>query len=266
MRLAVIGDVHLISDRDPHRDLQQRRRFFKDAWPSFVDLLRRVEAERPDQIVFLGDLVDWHSTENLAFALDVLSRLHTPWLLVPGNHDLEAPVQDGPPGSYRLHGDRAHRAAWADLGVDLSDRRIDAHGWRLLFCDNALSDLPTDTASWLAQEATGTDSGILFTHVPIDLPSTRAYILGVDPHRSMTKYVLSREPDLFERHLAGRMRALYSGHLHFGGDLDHHGTAVRLCSMGITMFDPNRQSGTIAEASILDLGADTLVHRRLVAA
>lgn len=265
MRLAVIGDVHLISDRDPYRELHQRRRFFKDAWPSFADPLQRVEAESPDQIVLLGDLVDWHSPENLAFALDVLSRLRTPWLLVPGNHDFEAPMEDGPPGSYRFHGDRTHRAAWADLGVDLSDRRIDVQGWSLLFCDNALSDLTRDTSQWLEQQTASIDRGVLFTHVPIDLPPTRAHILGVDPQRNLNKYVLSSEPDLFDRHLSGRMAALYSGHLHFGGDLEHQGSAVRLCSMGITMFDPNRQSGTIAEASILDLGNHGLAHRRLVA-
>ena len=66
MKIAVLGDVHLIAGDDPYKNLHGRREFFKSCWPSFQSLLKKVNDESPDLTILLGDLVDWFSSENLS--------------------------------------------------------------------------------------------------------------------------------------------------------------------------------------------------------
>ncbi len=91
MKVTVIGDVHLVAESDPYKGIHARRACVKSAWPSFRSLIDSVNAESPDLTILLGDLVDWHSPENIAFGLELLSELKHPWYMTPGNHDIAAP-------------------------------------------------------------------------------------------------------------------------------------------------------------------------------
>ena len=117
MKIAVLGDAHLISDHDPYKDLHKHRAFFKTCWPSFQNLLKEVNRESPDLTVFLGDLVDWFSPENIDFGLDLLSNLRGPWHITPGNHDLAAPDGGTDLEIYKTEATRDRLSHWVKQGA-----------------------------------------------------------------------------------------------------------------------------------------------------
>ncbi|NKB71367.1 MAG: hypothetical protein GKR89_30200 [Candidatus Latescibacteria bacterium] len=252
MKLAILGDAHLIADGDPYRHLHQRRAFFKNAWPSFQRLLGKVNDEAPDLVVFLGDLVDWFSPANIAFGLDQLSALRCEWRMTPGNHDLAAPSQGPQQRDYQTTATRDHLAYWANQGVDLSNRSLDINGTTAILLDSSLSNLADGTETWLGRALKGVTAPFIFTHVPIDTPAARDYILSVDPRRSMAKYVLSSVPHFYSRYIEDRSAQVFSAHLHFPGDLLIGRSRFHLRTMSITMDDPNRAQSTVATAAIVE--------------
>ena len=252
MKIAVLSDVHLIADNDPYKHLHTRRDFFKSAWPSFQNLLKKVNDESPDLTILLGDLVDWFSPENIAFGLDLLSKLQTPWYITPGNHDVAAPIGGFDQKDYKTEATRDYAAYWKQLRVDFTDRVIEIEGCYLILLDSALSNLTSGSESWLNEALNSEHPKFLFTHVPPDLPETREYILSVDPRRSMAKYVLSGAPDLYTKCLVGRVAHIFTGHLHFSGELSRGETQFHLCNMGISMFDPHREQSAVASAIIIE--------------
>ena len=263
MKIAVLSDVHLIADNDPYKHLHTRRNFFKSAWPSFQNLLKKVNAESPDLTILLGDLVDWFSPENITFGLDLLSHLNTPWYITPGNHDLAAPSGGFDQTDYKTEATRDYAAYWKHQRIDFSDRVINIEGCQLILLDSALSNLTTGSESWLNDVLNAPTPNLLFTHVPIDVPQTRDYILSVDPNRSMKKYVLSGAPNLYAI-LQNRVSDVFTGHLHFSGDLICDTTHFHMCTMSITTNDPNRKHNTIACATIIERSGNTLMYRKIV--
>ena len=252
MKIAVLGDVHLIAGDDPYKNLHGRREFFKSCWPSFQSLLKKVNDESPDLTILLGDLVDWFSSENIAFGLDLLSDLRNLWYMIPGNHDLAAPVGGFEQEEYKTAATRDHMSYWKTQGVDLSNRVIDVEGCNLVLLDSALSDLTDGAEGWLEEVLNCGRPNFLFTHVPLDLPETRDYILSVDPRRNMAKYVLSGAPDLYFEYIVDRVSHVFSGHLHFAGDLNRDVTRFHLCNMSITMYDPSRDQNAVASATVIE--------------
>lgn len=265
MKIAILGDAHLISDSDPHRNLREHRDFFQTAWPSFQALLDSINRESPDLTILLGDLVDWVSPENMAFGLDLLSTLRSRWEMTPGNHDFAAPDGTTDLRRFRTVQSRHWRSAWKDQGVELGNRAIDCGDIRLILLDSALSDVAEGTGDWLARQQRDPVSDLLCTHVPIDLPATRSHILSVDPRRNLDKYVLSGAPDLYEQRIRNRFTHVFTGHLHFPGDLHVDATRFHLCDMCITMFDPNRQQGCDASALIVERNSGMFSFRRIYA-
>ena len=264
MKIAVLGDVHLIADSDPYKHLHDKRLFFKSAWPSFTRLLSSVNREGPDLVILLGDLVDWFSPQNIAFGLDLLTDLKCPWQMIPGNHDLAAPSEGPEQQAYQTTATRDHLAYWAGQGVDLRNRTIEMGGYTSILLDSSLSDLAEGADDWLARVAEHEKPKLLFSHVPVDLAVTREYILSVDPRRSMVKYVISAEPGLYEKYIAGRIEHVFSGHLHFSGDLSFENTRFHLCTMGISMSDPHRSYSTVATAKIVEIKRDGLAFRDIM--
>lgn len=230
MRIAVLGDVHLIAERDPHPNYHRLRAPFEAGVPAFRRLLRWLNGQGVDAVFSVGDLVDWHSPENLDLALDVMAELRCPWHLTPGNHDLEVPIVHDDPAAYANHHVDVNRAAaiaaWSARGVELGSRRIALDGIDALLVDSASSRIDGNDARWVREQTRGRT--ILFTHVPLDRPRVRAFILGVDPHRNLGKYVQSGSPGFFAEAVEGRIEAVLTGHLHFPGRVlgddgtDHH--------------------------------------------
>ncbi len=265
MKIALLGDSHLIAEDDPYRGLHGVRSFFKDAWPSFQRLLRRINEESPDLTVMLGDLVDWFSPQNVAFGLDLMSTLRSPWHMVPGNHDIEAPSGGLGQSRFDVNADRGRLAHWHSLGVDLSTRAIDLGSHRLVLLDNSLSDVIAGTEESLRTLLGRGDPTLLCAHVPFDLPSIREYILSVDPTRNLKKYVQSGTPGLYRDVLRGRVTDIFTAHLHFSNVLRDESTRFHLRGLSTSVHDPNRNQTTIAEALVVEHRNGVLTHRAVTA-
>lgn len=257
MLVACVGDLHLVSDRDPHEGLRRSRAFFAAGYPSLIRLLDRLNARRPDLVVFLGDLVDWLSEENIVFALDVLSHLQVPWLAVPGNHDLAVPSA-GP-------ADRRHAALWRRHGVEFADRHLDAGGFGLVLLDDSLSDVTPTSADWLDRQLARTPCNLVCQHVPLDIPGIRAHIGAAAPGRDLAKYTCSGNPGLWASHYRGRVQAVCNGHVHLGGIVRSDGCEHHLCTLALSMTDPGRGESTQATATLLRCADGRFASELLVA-
>lgn len=263
MKLLLLGDAHLIAEADPYKGLHRVRGFFKDAWPSFRDLLRQANDEAPDLTIMLGDLVDWFSEENIDFGLDLLSTLDQAWAMVPGNHDLERPVGGYDQTHYENESTRDRMDYWRSLGVDLSTRTLDVDGYNLVLLDDSLSNLADGTAAALPKLLPPDRRSLLLAHVPLDTPLIREYIVSVAPDRNLRKYVLSGAPDLYQTAISGRVSDVFTAHLHFPGLLTDGSTRFHLQGLSTSIHDPNRNQTTVAEALVVQGGAHG-VNRRVV--
>lgn len=267
MKLAFVADAHLIADDDPYKGLHRTRAFFKRPWRSFAGLLDSLNAESPDMVIFLGDLVDWFSPENVDFALNLVSRLHAPWLMTPGNHDIAAPRVGLEEETYNLSPSETALRYWAQHDCDGRARQFGNGHMDVLLFSTAFQTLPPGTETWIEQSLREDRVNLVATHVPIDLPMIRQWIIASDPHRNLKKYVLSSAPDLYEQCLRGRVDHVFSGHLHLGGRLHHERTAFHHLNMAITTRDPDRQTDYIASATLVETDAqDVHVQPLLVRA
>lgn len=264
MKIAVLGDAHLIADSDPYKHLHSRRDFFKSAWPSFQNLLTKVNEESPDLTILLGDLVDWFSPQNITFGLDLLSKLNAPWYMTPGNHDIAAPAGGFDQTEYKTEASYDYAAYWKQMRVDLTDRILTIDDCDLILLDSALSSLTDGAERWVSEAMDSPNTKLLFTHVPIDHPDIRDYILSVDSNRSMKKYVLSGTPNLYG-HIQNHVSHVFSGHLHFAGDLFFDITRFHLCNMSISMHDPNRNQSAVASATIIERTYNVFNFRKITA-
>ena len=154
-RLAILADVHL-GTRDtqfPGQDLTYAG-----------DLLRRavagIEAQQPDELVIVGDLVNMGTIDEYDIARDALSTLAGVTSTIPGNHELvkatledfrarsigakEAQVQVGPTGAVFawINSGIEGLTPWHwhgrvdELGLQALDRATAEHGERplIVFC------------------------------------------------------------------------------------------------------------------------------------
>jgi len=229
MRIAVLGDLHLISDADPCIELRRLRTFFSDGLPAMRRLMTWLNTLHLDAVFSVGDVIDWHSEANIILALEVLSQLHCPWHMTPGNHDLQFPTPGAPPGSYQLDPPDTFRpqaiARWRRHGVDLGRRRIGCADGDVLLVDSASSRIGRDSMDWIRKQPR---RSILLTHVPLDTPAIRAHIHEREPHRNLEIYTQSGSPEVFASCIRGHIAHVVTGHLHGSGTLVQEGTTFHM--------------------------------------
>jgi predicted phosphodiesterase len=260
MKIAIITDLHIVSPDEPLTEIRNKRLFFADAWPTFQQLTIKLKQESPDLVICLGDMVDWYSRANRDFALYLLDKLPCSWVSVPGNHDYEsyAANANGIRNISATDGQAAAVNGWLESRIELHNRYIDAGDTGLILLDSAVSSVPEGTKEWLRELKGRHLRQLLFTHVPLDLPATRNYISSVEPNRDLNKYVQSKAPWVFDDCLQGGTSHVFTGHLHFTGDLDANGTRLHMLGMSITDL---RKQGQPAAACIVHLGRNVEIRR-----
>ncbi len=247
MRIGLLADPHLISPDDPNEGRRDERRQFVEGWPSFVAVVEALNERAVDQVIILGDLIDYYSPENVRFALDLLEDLDMPWALTPGNHDVQR-VRANDDG-ISLTVDRAGmKPKWTEAGVNLDNRTLDFDGLRCILLDSADSSLPSGSTRWL-RDALDTDrTCVLCTHVPIDVPPVVEAIHAVDSNRDLNKYVQRGAPDLYEEVLYGSVSMVCSGHLHFPASATIGGLTQHImprCTRAVGSSSPREGTITI---------------------
>ncbi len=257
MRIAILSDLHLVSPRDPFKEIHVKRDHFVRAWPSAKRMCAKLREAAPDLVISLGDLVDWYSDENRDFAIEILNDLKVPWIVTPGNHDFQlySRQEDGTVGDClpARDGEEEATRGWNAAGIDLGNRMIDAGNAALLLVNSACSTVPEGTREWLNETLGQHSHSFLFTHTPLDIPPIRRFILSVEPDRNLKKYVQSGAPWLYEECLRSRVQATFFGHLHFDGRLGVDRTTMYF--RGLSVEASGQEYRGMGQAMIFDLDA-----------
>ncbi|TVR07846.1 MAG: hypothetical protein EA401_14565 [Planctomycetota bacterium] len=247
MKLAIVGDSHCIDPHGPEPEKAQDRHHFRDTQVYQQQLCALIRDEAPDLMISTGDMVDWCSPANIAYAHHLFSSMGVPWLMTPGNHDYSGadhqPRADAPD-------------LWQAQGVELHNRVIDADGLRVVLVDSHDSGVPEGTGAWLDSLAATPGPMISITHVPWNTPPLRDLILHRQPKRDLRKYIQSRAPDLYQPHVRGRFAACFFGHLHFQGHTQVDGTAMHILPLSICASDreyPEQGRIVLLDTATLDL-------------
>lgn len=255
MKIALIGDSHCIDPDNPEPEKAQDRHHFRDTQPSQRQLQALIREESPDLLVSTGDMVDWCSETNIAYAVDLFDSMGVPWLMTPGNHDFSA-------ADHSMRDDAA--GLWQARGVALENRVIDADGLRLLLIDSHAIGVPPDTGAWLDALANQPGPMVCVSHVPWKTPALEQLILDRQPGRNLRTYVQSRSPDFYESHVRGRLVACFFGHLHFHDHCQLDGTDMHILPLSVRASD--REYPEQGRVGFLDSRSLNLRWRNLTAA
>jgi 3',5'-cyclic AMP phosphodiesterase CpdA len=197
-RIVVLSDIHLSPTHG----------FFWENWCLARDF---ADAAKPDAVIVNGDLAinGPESDAEIAFAATALAKLSTPFMALPGNHD----VGDEPPGQDPDQIiDTARLARWDKSFA--SDRwALDAGGWRLVGVNAQLfgSGLEREHTQgrWLDEQLSAAGRPIaLFLHKPLFLESP------TDDEVTPSCMVPSARMRLLDRLNRSDVRLIVSGHLH----------------------------------------------------
>lgn len=236
MRIAYVGDLHLIDSRTAPPSMAQWRRKFIDSVPRVEEQIEWLNVRRPDHVFFTGDIIDWYSEGNLGLAHSILTRLEMPWAVTPGNHDVS-----GDPGATRGECFDTARKAFAAVGIEIDNRVFDFDAVRVLLIDSHASRVDGDCGSFVLRNHAAGKKTVIVTHVPLEVSVTGSEILAAEPHRNLTKYTLAGSPGFFDAAVKGYVHEVYTGHLHFPLDLHIAGTVIHILPLACrgTGSDPH---------------------------
>lgn len=192
-RLAVVSDSHL-SAANP------------DADQNWEAVLGHLEATVPELVIHGGDITaDGNNVaDDLGYARAKLDRIPSPWLAVPGNHDLGGPetdpvlIHDRRDRYQEVFGDRfwtAELGSWRLVGLDsetLISGRVEDEPWW----------------SWTAEQLRGDRPILVVLHRPVAPIADGEREVGRrfigEPNRSRLRRLLD----------AGPVEVVISGHAH----------------------------------------------------
>lgn len=162
-----VSDPHVVVPTD-----KNSWRLSKDASALFAEVLSLCDAAKPDLILVSGDVAEGklEGRANTKLAYELLARLSTPWLVVPGNHDgrytKKEKTVDGYSKAefYRIfqgHGPDGSSGYWrydipgkklTFIGIDTSIESA-SEGMvgesQLSWLDKTLSELPPDRRAFI---------------------------------------------------------------------------------------------------------------------
>ncbi|WP_404375022.1 phosphodiesterase [Vreelandella aquamarina] len=221
MRLIQITDSHL------HADKQARSRA-GIPWRQFQLVLEAVIAERPDIVVFTGDISQDETAASYAQACEALSALPCPWFWIAGNHDqpelmaAEHPLLD----------------------------EVDLEQWRLLLLNTQVSGKPhgelgSEALQALAERLEQDDRPTLIAmhHPPVEVGAAWMDAIGL------------QDRDAFWQLLSGypQVKVILFGHAHQAYAQQHHvggaDIGVYGCPATADQFLPGAAHFTVDEAS-----------------
>lgn len=235
MRIVLLGDMQLIDPNHPSVGWVDRRRVYVNTWPSFKNLVSLVKEQGPDLIVSLGDLVDWYDTVNRDYAMGLMSEFDCPWIMTPGNHDLETIDLSSLEVITASEGRSVAEGGWRKGGVVLENRVLSLGPCRFLLIDSASGGAVSGTKDWLQQLPVTSNKTIVLTHIPIDTPEVRKFILDQDPAREIQKYVQGGTAEILKVFNKQNVSEIYSGHLHFPGVIPTGRMIQNLLGLGVSV-------------------------------
>lgn len=226
-RFVVVNDTHYMS-------------------PECVDWLTRavarMQAERPDFILHLGDLVERGHREHLMIVRDLFAAAKVPCYVQIGNHD------------HLIDGDRS---AYEELFPDRVNYSFSHQGWQFVGVDTCMGSSSSNvvisdaTLAWLEAHLKTLDRArplVLFTHFPL------AEGVRYRPRNAET---------LLSLLLPFNLQGVFNGHFHAATERSFGGAFVvtnRCCAL-----KRNNHDGTPEKGFVVCDAKDGRLSRRFVA-
>lgn len=221
MRLVQITDAHL------HADKEARSRAGVP-WRQFQQVLERVIAERPDIVVFTGDVSQDETSASYSLACQALATLPCPWFWIPGNHDQPELM----------------------LAEHPLLEEVDLEQWRLLLLNTQVEGQPygrlgSEQLSTLAAQLEADDRPTLIAmhHPPVAVGAAWMDAIGLQDRDAFWQ-VLSAYPQVKIVLFGHAHQAYAQKHCVAGAEIGVYG-----CPAMADQFMPNAESFTIDEAS-----------------
>lgn len=150
-----------------------------DAAASLAKIVEAINARdpQPDLVIHTGDLVHHGAPEQYGPAREILDRLKTPYVVVPGNHDAHE-------GFRACFGD----CAWMPSGGTFVQYTVDNLPVRLVCMDTVVPGVPYGTLceerlGWLAEQLAAEPEKptiVAFHHPPLATGMTGSTKVGLD--------------------------------------------------------------------------------------
>ncbi|OJA04007.1 phosphodiesterase [Halomonas sp. QHL1] len=221
MRVVQITDAHL------YADIEARSRA-GIPWRQFQQVLSAVVAEKPDIVLFTGDVSQDESAASYELAVEALEQLSCPWYWLPGNHDqpefmaAERPMVD----------------------------QVDLGSWRILLLNTQVEGKPfgelgSERLAKLAEQLENDDRPTLIAmhHPPVDVGAVWMDAIGLQDREAFWE-LLSQHPYV-KIILFGHAHQAYAEHRRIGeATIDVYG-----CPAMADQFLPGAEQFAIDEAS-----------------
>lgn len=157
-RLALLADLHLShTEEGSWRVENQTPRRLKTA----VEKLNEVEL---DHVIFAGDLTQHGYRDEHQAVRDRLERLHHPWSVIPGNHDIRPDGQSISTAEFEAgYGVEKYpaRIEIGDLTILMLNTNADQPGSEV---DSPFGYVSEDSLEWLQSEPTESSPTIAILH------------------------------------------------------------------------------------------------------
>lgn len=223
VKVAFVGDIHLADKKYADEFSYNQRNHYVDQHAYVRKQIQLINAEKPDHVIFLGDLVDWFSKENINFALDIVNELEADWDLIPGNHDFQLPVSKW----AKHNNDVAHEDSdvttivcrkkalegWVEKEINLSSRRLNIGETSIYLLDSALGFIAEEEQEWFLNDIDPNRNNIITTHVPFPFAETINVLK--ENNKCNEGYYQINLSDKFKEIILSSVDHIFFGHVHF---------------------------------------------------
>ena len=221
MRVVQITDAHLYADT-------AARSRAGIPWRQFQQVLSAVVTEKPDIVLFTGDVSQDESAASYALAVEALEQLPCPWYWLPGNHDQPEFMA-------------AERPMVDQVDLDL---------WRILMLNTQVEGKPhgelgSERQDQLAEQLKSDDRPTLIAmhHPPVNVGAMWMDAIGLQDRDAFWE-LLSQHPHV-KIILFGHVHQAYAEHRRIGeATIDVYG-----CPAMADQFMPGAEQFAIDEAS-----------------
>ena len=182
----------------------------------FSQFIDRANEQKPDLILFGGDIIDFPSEVNVAFLKNELERLEVPYVMTYGNHDWTFPWE-----YMTEEGKAKYRPMLEEV---MTDNYLELNDLVVVTLDNSSNQLEPESLAVLEQAYEKNKPVILLQHVPLSTEELIAkakenwanpVTLGMQVHGGIAPNDVSKKLWDMTYEDDSLIKAVLAGHVHF---------------------------------------------------
>lgn len=231
LTILQVTDLHLINtDAGDSEEIQALRRTYSEWAPYSNEILEDIgeycQTEKPDAVVFTGDICGFPTRKNLNILKNFLEQKCPPYLFVFGNHERFFTLRDFTPEMQQHYTAMYSFTGQGEFGI----QTMNLAGIRLIGIDNSKNQISFKQLNKLEKLFSDNLPCILFFHVPMYLPALLQPVMDAWKQPFMMGSPISAVPDMnkdliptastkvFIKLLTTQptpVQAMFAGHIHF---------------------------------------------------